>query len=97
MTCRHPSRMVQAPTELNQQFSMWSTWRVNISGLFFLFLCPSFFPIVLLEHSFCATFFQGNIIVDVQMGACKNNHIVIRKRKNQVYLLKKDVLLPLLF
>ncbi|KAK1606941.1 hypothetical protein QYE76_030614 [Lolium multiflorum] len=25
MTCRHPSRMMQAPSELNQQFSMWST------------------------------------------------------------------------
>ena len=25
MTCHHPSRMTQAPTELNQQFAVWST------------------------------------------------------------------------
>jgi hypothetical protein len=70
MTCHHPSRMMQTPTELNQQFAVWSTWRVNISSFFFLFLCPSFFPVVLLEHTFCATFFQGYSIVDVQMDAC---------------------------
>jgi hypothetical protein len=97
MPCHHPSRMVQPPSGMKQQFAVCSSWSwrwcPGIRACFLSFFpLPSFFPSCTLEHGFCATFFQW-YTADVQMDACIKNHTVIRKRRNQARPRNSKVLL----
>ena len=73
--CKHQLNLTS-----NLLFGAHEEWTASS----FCFDVHLFFPDCTFGARFCATFFQGYIIVDVQMDACKNNHIVIIKRKNQV-------------